>query len=109
MMLKPELLKISTERLQVEDFVTAFSKKVFEKISCVYKEHGKFDIALIEGDFSLDEISRMTKMLSERGRLNCNDEQVLNEYIRVLLSEKQKSTDSDTFESILDAINKRKK
>jgi hypothetical protein len=48
-------------------------------------------------------------MLSERGRLNCNDEQVLNDYIRVLLTEKQKSTDSDTFESILDAINKRKK
>lgn len=108
MMLKPELLKICVEKLQVDDFITAFSKKVFEKISNAYREYGKFDLGLIEGGFSLDEISRITKMLSERGRLNCNDEQVLNEYIRVLLSEKQKSTDSDTFESILDAIKKRK-
>ena len=109
MMLKPELLKISVERLSVDDFVTAFSKKVYERISNAYKEHGKYDLGLIEGDFSLDEISRMSKMLSERGRLNCNDEQVLNDYIRVLLAEKQKSDDSDTFESILDAIKKRKK
>ena len=109
MMLKGEHLKACTEKLSADSFITPLSKRIFEKISQAYKEYGKFDIGFIEGDFTLDEISRITRMQSERGRLSINDENVLNEYIDILSSEKQKSMDSDTFDSILDAIKNKKK
>jgi len=108
MLLKDEHLQLCVNRLSGDDFITPFCKKVFESIASVYKTHSKFDIGFIEGDFSLDEISRITKMQSERGRLSVNDEGVLNDYISALLKEKQKSIDSDTFDSILDAIKNKK-
>ena len=104
MLLKEEHLKTGIEKLSVDNFITPFCKKVFDKISSIYKEHAKFDIGFIEGEFTLDEISRIMKMQSERGRLTVNDDAVLNDYIRSLKSEKQKSIDSDTFDSILSAI-----
>ena len=97
------------DKLSVDSFVTAFSKKVFEKISAIYKEQGKFDIGFIQGDFSLDEISRIAKMQSDRGRLTANDDKVLSDYIVALSDEKLKSIDSDSFDSILDAIKNKKK
>lgn len=109
MLLKEELLKACVNKLKAENFVTPFGKKVFEAITNVYREHSKFDIGFIEGEFSLDEVSRIMKMQSERGRLTVNDEGVLNDYIDSLLKEKQKSIDSDTFDSILDAIKNKKK
>lgn len=109
MLLKEEHLKACVNKLSVDNFLTPFGKKVFEKIINVYLEHGKFDIGYIEGEFSLDEISRIMKMQAERGRLTVNNESVLNDYIDSLLKEKQKSIDSDTFDSILDAIKNKKK
>jgi len=104
MLLKEEHLKACLERLTADNFVTPFCKRVFEKIAATYIEHSKFDIGFIEGEFTLDEISRIMKMQSERGRLTVNDDVVLNDYICSLKSEKQKSIDSDTFDSILSAI-----
>ena len=109
MLLKEEHLKICMEKLKADNFVTQFCKKVFEKITEVYKKYSRFDIGFIEGEFTLDEISRIMKMQSERGRLSVNDDSVLYEYITSLLKEKQKSIDSDTFDSILDAIKSKKK
>ena len=109
MLLKEELLRAALSRLSSENFITTFSKKVFEGISAAYKQYGKFDLGFIEGDFSLDEISRITKMQSERGRLSVNDERVLNEFVDALVEEKQKSVDSDSFDSILDVIKNKKK
>ena len=109
MLLKEEHLKTCVERLTDDCFVTSFSKKVFKAIYDTYKAYGRFDIGFIEGDFSLDEISRITKMQSERGRLTVNDGNVLEDYISILATERQKSVDSDTFDSIMDAIKNKKK
>ena len=109
MLLKEEHLKTCVEKLSSNDFLTPFCQRVFEKIAVTYKEHAKFDIGIVEGDFTLDEISRIMKMQSERGRLSVNDDVVLNEYIISLRNEKQKSIDSDTFDSILDAIKNKSK
>ena len=97
------------EKMNVNDFVTPFSKKVFEKIKECYEKVGKFDIAFVESEFNVDEISRITKMMAERQRLNTNDEKVLYDLISALAKEKEVSADKDTFDSILDAINKKKK
>jgi len=107
--LYPPHLKIVMDRMNVDDFVTPLCRKVFEKIKECYLSIGKFDIAFIEEDFSVDEISRITKMMAERQRLNTNDESVLLELINSLAKEKESSADGDTFDSILDVINKKKK
>lgn len=108
MLLKAEHLRYCVENLAIDDFVTSFAKKVFERISTAYKEFGKFDLGLIQEDFTLDEISRISKMQSERSRLSVNDENVLKEYITILAEEKQKNDDSDSFDSILGAIKNKK-
>ncbi len=109
MLLQEEHLRTCLDRLNGDDFVTPFSKKVFDVISEIYKSHGKFDLGFAQESFTLDEISRITKMQSERGRLTVNNSDVLLDYISSLKNEKQKSTDSDTFDSILDAIKNKKK
>ena len=107
--LYPSHLKIVMDKMKAEDFVTPLCKKVFEKIKECYSKTGKFDVAFIEEDFTVDEISRITKMMAERQRLNTNGEDVLQELIQSLSKEKEAVTDGDTFDSILDAIKKKKK
>ena len=109
MLLKPEHLSVCASRLNVDNFVTPFCKRVFSAVLDCFKEHGRFDIGFIQGDFDLDEISRITKMQSDRGRLTVNDEKVLEEYIGILLEEKQKVEDSDTFDSIFETIKNKNK
>ena len=48
-------------------------------------------------------------MMAERQRLKTNGEDVLNDLISSLSKEKNEAEDSDSFDSILSAINKKKK
>ncbi len=107
--LYPSHLKLAVEKMKAEDFVTPLCKRIFEKIKECYEQTGKFDIAFIEEDFNVDEISRITKMMAERQRLTTNGEDVLLELIDSLSKEKTISKDEDTVDSILDAIKKKKK
>ena len=100
MQLFPSHLKIATEKLQVDDFVTPFSKKVFENIKECYDKFNKFDIAFIGDVFTVDEISRITKMMASRQCLKTNGEDVLNELINSLKTESANSDDSDSFDWI---------
>lgn len=108
MLLKVELLKECCDRLTQENFVTPFCKKVFESISSVYKEFGKFDIGYIQDEFTIEQISRITKMLAERERLSVNDKTTLDNLINSLTSESVKKEDSDSFDDIFDAIKNKK-
>ncbi|MBP3495345.1 MAG: DNA primase [Clostridia bacterium] len=108
MLLKDEHMKLGLEKLSTNDFVTSFCKRVFESISNIYKECGKFDIGYIQGDFTVDETARITKMLTERESLSINDTKTLEELISSLKEEKNKD-DEDSFDSILKAIEKKKK
>ncbi len=109
MLLKDEHMKLGLEKLSVDNFVTGFCKRVFESISNVYKECGKFDIGYIQGDFTVDETARITKMLTERERLSINDTKTLENLISSLIEEKNKDDDKDSFDSILNAIKNKKK
>lgn len=108
MLLKQELLKECVERLSVDDFVTPFCKKVFECISKIYSEYGKFDIGYIQDEFTVDQISRITKMLTNRQRLSVNDKETLDSLIESLAKEQKKSEDKDSFDDILGAIKNKK-
>ena len=108
MLLKQELLKECVERLSVDDFVTPFCKKVFECISKIYSEYGKFDIGYIQDEFTVDQISRITKMLTNRQRLSVNDKETLDSLIESLAKEQKKTEDKDSFDDILGAIKNKK-
>jgi DNA primase len=109
MQLYPSHIKICMERLKPEDFVTEFCRRVFEKIKECYVLTGRFDIAFIEEHFSVDEISRITKMMAQRQQLTENGIDVLNSLIDSLLEQKAEEKDEDDIDSILGAINKKKK
>jgi DNA primase len=108
MLLKPEHLNECTKRLSSDNFVTPFCKKVFESITAIYKEYGKFDIGYIQQDFSVDQTSRITKMMTDRQRLSSNDEAALDSLISSLIKENAKAEDSDSFDDILNAIKNKK-
>lgn len=105
----PSHLKIVMDKMSIDNFVTPFCKKVFEKVKECYENVGKFDLAFIQDSFNVDEISRITKMMAERQRLANNDENILIDLINSLSKEKEESKDEDTLDSILSAINKKKK
>ncbi len=109
MLLKNEHLDECSKRLTSNDFITPFCKKVFDSIVSVYKELGKFDIGYIQEDFSLEQISRITKMLTERERLSVNDKATLENLISSLTSEGNKKEDSDSFDDIFDVIKNKKR
>jgi hypothetical protein len=108
MLLKDEHMQKCVQTLSADSFVTPFSKKVFESISSIYKEYGKFDIGYIQEDFSIDQISRITKMLTERERLTKNDKEALENLIVSLEKEHSKKEDFDSFDDILKAIKNKK-
>lgn len=109
MLYKQELLKDGCSLLKPESFVTSFNRRVFEKISSVYTEYGKFDLAYIQEDFTLDEISRITKMMTDRSRLSVNNAEILSGLIASLEKERITNDDADSIDSILNTINKKKK
>ena len=108
MLLKVEHMQKCVETLTADSFVTPFSKKVFESISSIYKEYGKFDIGYIQEDFSIEQISRITKMLTERERITKNDSEALENLIVSLEKEHSKKEDFDSFDDILKAIKNKK-
>ena len=108
MMLFPQHLKTCCETLTEDDFITTFSKKVFTSICDAYKECNKFDIGFIQSDFSVDEISRISRIMLERQQLSVNDDDTLNELILSLKSARLKKESATSLDDILKSINNKK-
>lgn len=108
MMQFPQHLETCVNQLSSDDFVTSFSKKIFECILDVYNECKKFDIGYIQNDFTVDEISRISKMIIERQQLSLNDDKTLQDLIISLKDASKKKEDSTSLDSILRAINNKK-
>lgn len=95
-----------------DDFITAFSKKVFIEVTKLYKENNT-DISSLNEIFSPEEMSRIFDMRHRRSELSANGTQALNEQITALKKEKAKlsvkrnniSSDDD----LIDLISKARK
>jgi hypothetical protein len=90
MLLKIEHLQYCSSNLTPDDFVTPFCKKVFESIVSSFEQNNKFDIGYVQDEFSFEQVSRITKMLTERERLSKNDSETLISLVNSLKIEKNK-------------------
>ncbi len=109
MQLHDEHFDKCVKTLTVDDFVTSFGKRVFEKMMELHNSNTKFDTAYFLEDFSQEEISRITKMLADRQMLDSNGADVLKGCIDALLKEKAKKSSEDTLDSLQQLLNKKKK
>ena len=109
LLLRPEFvkeIKSGAISLSADDFLTDFNKKVFVAI---LEGDDPFDIGMLAEDFTLDEISRITKMQVSRASLSKNDAAVLADHIRTLKSEAPQETDNDELSDIRNLLNRKKK
>ncbi len=84
---------VGESALSEDDFVTAFSRKLFSFIKSVEME-GHFNIGLLNEDFTQDEVSRVAEMIAEQNELSINDSKAFEAYVSALRDEKRKNTDS---------------
>jgi UDP-N-acetylmuramoylalanine-D-glutamate ligase len=69
-----------------------------------------FDIGTLAESFTLDEISRITKMQVSRASLSKNDASVLSDHIRTLKAEAPRTVSAtDDLADIQDLLNRKKK
>ena len=77
------------DALSQEDFVTAFSSRVFKAVTDLYKENIT-DLTSLNEIFSPQEIARIFDMRQRRTELSANGTKALNEQIASLKKEKAK-------------------
>lgn len=94
--------------LKPEDFITNFSKRVFETMQAIHAMGVRFDIAFLLEDFSQEEISRISRMLTDRQMLASNGADVLLGCIDALRQEKTKKSATDTIDSLEQLLKKKK-
>ncbi len=86
----PELIPKAADgdiKLTPEDFFTEFNKKVFERMISLGAE---FDIGLLGGEFTADEISRIVKNTVSRQNLTENGLDVIESCVKKLRSNKDR-------------------
>ncbi len=109
LLLRPELvreIRSGQISLSAENFLTDFNKKVF---CAILDGDDPFDISALAETFTLDEVSRVTKMQIDRSMLSKNDASVLVDYIRSLKAEAPKEASSDDLADIRSLLDRKKK
>jgi len=90
-----------------DDFFTDFARRVFDKIYDLQLSDNGFNRNLMGESFSLDEMSRIFRMVRQREELVSNGEDVLLSAIENLKNAKYKSEEAAN-ESLSDLINKKR-
>lgn len=86
----PDMLEGVRSRLDPSDLLTDFNRKLFERVVEILETGHSFDLILLGEAFSPQEIGYITKMLTV-GAANENAEKVLDDSIKVILSERKKA------------------
>lgn len=92
LLLHPQYLDITVDgrTLSESDFSTELGLRIFKKAE---ECRDSFGLAALGEDFSIDEVSRASRMLAERNELADNGETVYSMYVRSLRDEKSKNDD----------------
>ncbi len=83
----PDLYENTVDKLTEDDFITDFNRRLYSKLVSIISTGHAFDLVLLSGEFTPDEIGHVTKMLT-LGIGNTNPEKELNDSIKVILQEK---------------------
>lgn len=89
LILYPSAAQSVFEQLSPEQFVTTFNRKVYETLRQRAEKGYEFTLTDISGEFSVDEVSRIAKMLSSHPREN-DPEAAAEDYIQILREEADK-------------------
>ncbi len=106
MILYPEYIKSSLDgddgAPQRDDFMTQFGQRVFDAITGIYRENGSFDFGALSAEFSLDEVSRLSKLMQSRNELD-NSPAVFKGTVAALRTEgeREKEKKLDAFDAIM--------
>ncbi len=109
LLLRPELIrdiKRGALSLTADDFLTEFNRRVF---SVLTEGEEPFDPGALAEIFSLEEVSRITKMQVSRAALSKNDAAVLSDHIKTLKSEAPRAQSDDELDDIRSLLDKKKK
>ena len=102
LMSNPEHLKMVDEKLDTEDFVTDFNKRIFKAVAERLREGKSAEISFLYGELTDEEISAVAKIQTISHTLN-NSADECADCIKVILNEKNKKSLKDVnVESISD-------
>ena len=102
LMSNPEHLKMVDEKLDAEDFVTDFNKRIFKAVAERLREGKSAEISFLYGELTDEEISAVAKIQTISHTLN-NSADECADCIKVILNEKNKKSLKDVnVESISD-------
>ena len=102
LMSNPEHLKMVDEKLDAEDFVTDFNKRIFKAVASRLREGKSAEISFLYGELTDEEISAVAKIQTISHTLN-NSVDECADCIKVILNEKNKKSLKDVnVESISD-------
>lgn len=110
----PEYIKAALSdkdgALAEEDFGTEFGRRVFRSVTDIYKDSESFDFGALSGDFTVEEISRISKLALDRQKLN-NDMSVYLSNVAALKKERSRADtkNEDPFDAIKRLREKNKK
>lgn len=90
----PEHLKMVDEKLDAEDFVTDFNKRIFKAVADRLREGKSAEISFLYGELTDEEISAVAKIQTISYTLN-NSADECADCIKVILNEKNKKSLKD--------------
>ncbi|MBQ7932200.1 MAG: hypothetical protein IJ334_14450, partial [Clostridia bacterium] len=91
-LLRPEYLTRPTDGkiLETDELPTDLGKRLHAFIR-EQNDNGGFSVSMLNENFTMDEVSRVSRMMAERSELNVNDEISYDTYIRALREENTKN------------------
>lgn len=87
LLLYPEYIKDTREKLSPDDFITEFNRSVFINI-CKKEDNGEFDLSSLNEFYTPEQMGRIFGMYERRKRLTVNDKETLFFFVSRLLEEK---------------------
>ena len=85
----PDQCETILAQLPPEKFVTSFNRRVYEFLTNAIMSNDDYSISSFNGEFSPDEVGKITSILEKCSKMGI-DKNVVNDYIELLNSYKQK-------------------
>lgn len=115
LMYNPDFYPRVRERITADTFLTDFNRRIYTKLAEILQAGGSYDIALLSGDFSPEEMGAIAAM-QNRAAGKTNPPAELEDCMRVMLEEKEKQTmqnvaalPSEDWQAYLNKIRENKK